>query len=159
MRLIQGLEGDLALVIEVAFWVVPEHRLILAGAQSAAHKLTRQGLRSVCVLQNDGFVWFQSCQSQGSPVVLPSSVTEKCMALYLLGRAVRCVLYMAGGGKVHVFVSYEYQGSDRDSEALGLVDRLLAALREARGLAFCTSRREVDRKFMRPAMDHPVVCR
>ena len=62
------------------------------------------------------------------PLSLPSFITPQFQEFFRLGRVLRTTLPTSGGGVVHLFVVYGYQGAEEDAEKLRLIDRLLQAV-------------------------------
>ena len=55
---------------------------------------------------------------RGAPLALPTFVTSQFKSFFDCGRAVRCLLPLASGRFLHLFVLYGYQGADSDAEQL-----------------------------------------
>ena len=73
---------------------------------------------------------------RGPPLALPTSATAQFKSFFDCGRAVRCLLPLASGRFLHLFVLYGYQGADTGAEQLALTDQLFdAALGELRAVA------------------------
>ena len=64
---------------------------------------------------------------RGAPLVLPTFATAQFKSFFDCGRAVRCLLPLASGRFLHLFVLYGYQGADSDAEQLSLTDQLFDA--------------------------------
>ena len=74
---------------------------------------------------------------RGAPLALPTFATAQFKSFFDCGRAVRCMLPLASGRFLHLFVLYGYQGADTDGEQLSLTDQLFdAALGELHTVAF-----------------------
>ena len=97
--------GDLALLAGVDFLAVAEHRLIPARVRSEV------GVVSL----------------RGAPLALPTFATAQFKSFFDCGRAVRCLLPLASGRFLHLFVLYGYQGADSDAEQLSLTEQLFDA--------------------------------
>ena len=73
---------------------------------------------------------------RGAPLALPTFVTAQFKSFFDCGRAVRCLLPLASGRFLHLFVLYGYQSADADAEQLALTDHLFdAALCELHAVA------------------------
>ena len=73
---------------------------------------------------------------RGAPLALPAFATAQFKSFFDCGRAVRCMLPLAAGRFLHLFVLYGYQGADADAEQLALTDQLFdAALGELHAVA------------------------
>ena len=71
-----------------------------------------------------------------APLALPTFATAQLKSFFDCGRAVRCLLPLASGRFLHLFVLYGYQGADADAEQLALTEQLFdAALCELRAVA------------------------
>ena len=111
--------GDLAIRTGVDFLAVAEHRLIPARVRSEWSRLKGQGISSI---------WGVGVVSlRGAPLALPSIATAQFKSFFDRGRAVRCLLPVASGRFLHLFVLYGYQGADTDPEQLALTDQLFDA--------------------------------
>ena len=64
---------------------------------------------------------------RGAPLALPTFANAQFQSFYDCGRAVRCLLPLAAGRFMHLFVLYGYQGADTDPEQLALTDQLFDA--------------------------------
>ena len=64
---------------------------------------------------------------RGAPLALPAFVTSQFKSFFDCGRAVRCLLPLASGRFLHLFVFYGLQGADSDAEQLALTDQLFDA--------------------------------
>ena len=64
---------------------------------------------------------------RGALLALPSMVTAQFKSFFDCGRALRCLLPIASGRFLHLFVLYGYQGADTDSEQLSLTNQLFDA--------------------------------
>ena len=64
---------------------------------------------------------------RGAPPALPSFATAQYKSFFDCGRAVRCLLPLAAGRFMHLFVLYDYQGADADAEQLALTEQLFDA--------------------------------
>ena len=74
---------------------------------------------------------------RGAPLALLTFATAQFKFYFDCGRAVRCMLPLASGRFLHLFVLYGYQGADTDAEQLALTDQLFdAALGELYTVAF-----------------------
>ena len=62
----------------------------------------------------------------GAPLALPTFVTAQFKSFFDCGR-VRCLVTLASGRFLHLFVLYCYQGADSDAEQLALTDQLFDA--------------------------------
>ena len=124
--------GDLALEAGVDFLAVAEHRLIPARVRREWSGLRCKGLSSI---------WAPASQFPPMLVML-GLVSLVCVVLPLLcllfataqfksffdcGRAVRCLLPLASGRFMHLFVLYGYQAADADAEQLALTEQLFDA--------------------------------
>ena len=68
---------------------------------------------------------------RGASLALPTFATAQFKSFFDCGRAVRCMLPLASGRIMHLFVLYGYQGADADAEQLALTEQLFdAALSE-----------------------------
>ena len=73
----------------------------------------------------------------GAPLALPTFATAQFKSFFDCGRAVRCMLPLASGRFLHLFVLDGYQGADSDAEQLSLTGQLFdAALAELQTVAF-----------------------
>ena len=61
---------------------------------------------------------------RGAPLALLSFATVQFKSFFDCGRAVRCLLPLAAGRFMHLFVVYGFQGADVDSEQLALTEEL-----------------------------------
>ena len=61
---------------------------------------------------------------RGAPLALPTFATAQFKSFFDCGRAVRCMLPLAAGRFIHLFVLYGYQGPDADTEQLALTEQL-----------------------------------
>ena len=133
--------GDLALDAGVDFLAVAEHRLIPARVRSEWSWLKGKGLSSIWapasqVSSHVGNAGVVVVSLRGAPLALPSFATAQFKSFFDCGRAVRCLLPLASGGFLHLFVLYGYQGADSDTEQLALTDLLFdAALGEFHAVA------------------------
>ena len=64
---------------------------------------------------------------RGAPLTLPSFAAAQKKSFFDCGRAVRCLLPLAAGRYMHLFVLYGYQGADADTEQLALTEQLFDA--------------------------------
>ena len=64
---------------------------------------------------------------RGAPLALPSLATAQFKSFFDCGRALRCLLPIASGRFLHLFVLYGYRGADTDSEQLALTNQLFDA--------------------------------
>ena len=126
--------GDLAIRTGVDFLVVAEHRLIPARVRSEWSRLKGKGISSS--------IWAPASQDsshvgsagvgvislRGAPLALPSFTTAQFKSFFDCGRAVRCMLPLAAGRFLHLFVVYGFQGADADSEQLALTEQLFDAV-------------------------------
>ena len=64
---------------------------------------------------------------RGAPLALPTFATAQFKAFFDCGRAVRCLLPLASGRFLHLFVLYGFQGADSDAEQLSLTEQLFDA--------------------------------
>ena len=64
---------------------------------------------------------------RGAPLDLPTFATAELKSFFDCGRAVRCLLPLAAGRFMHLFVLYGFQGADTDAEQLALTERLFDA--------------------------------
>ena len=64
---------------------------------------------------------------RGAPISLPTFATAQFKVFFDCGRAVRCLLPLASGRFLHLFVLYGYQGADADAEQLALTEQLFDA--------------------------------
>ena len=62
---------------------------------------------------------------RGALLALPTFATAQFKSFFECGRAVRCMLPLAAGRFMHLFVPYGYQGADTDPEQLALTDQLI----------------------------------
>ena len=53
---------------------------------------------------------------RGAPLALPTFATAQFKSFFDSGRAVRCMLPLASGRFLHLFVLYGYQGAGTDAE-------------------------------------------
>ena len=124
--------GDLALRTGVDFLAVAEHRLIPARVRSEWSRLKGRGISSIWdpASQDSSHVGNAGVgviSLRGAPLALPSLVTAQFKYFFDRGRAVRCLLPIASGRFLHLFVLYGYQGADADPEQLSLTDQLFDA--------------------------------
>ena len=124
--------GDLALNADVDFLAVAEHRLIPARVRGEWSRLRGKGIFSVWApasqdsshVGNAGVGVVSLC---GAPLASPSFATAQFKSFFDCGRAVRCMLPLASGRFLHLFVLYGYQGADADAEQLALTEQLFDA--------------------------------
>ena len=64
---------------------------------------------------------------RGAPLALPTFVASQFKSFFDCGRALRCLLPLASGRFLHLFVLYGYQGADSDAEQLALTEQLFDA--------------------------------
>ena len=117
--------GDLALDGGVDFLAVAEHRLIPARVRSEWSRLKGKGLSSIWAPASQesshvGHAGVGVIGLRGAPLALPTFVTAQLKSFFECGRAVRCMLPLAGGRFLHLCVLYGYQGADTDPEHLSL---------------------------------------
>ena len=133
--------GDLALDAGVDFLAVAEHSLIPARVRSEWSRLKVKGLSSIWAPASQasshvGNAGVGVVSLRGAPLALPTFVTSQFKSFFDCGRAVRCLLLLASGWFLHLFVLYGYQGADSDAEQLALTDQLFdAALGELHAVA------------------------
>ena len=133
--------GNLALAAGVDFLAVSEHRLIPARVRSESSRLKVNGLPSIWAPASQassqvGNAGVGVVSLRGAPLALPTFVTSQFKSFFDCGRAVRCLLPLASGRFLHLFVLYGYQGADSDAEQLALTDQLFdAALGELHAVA------------------------
>ena len=65
---------------------------------------------------------------------LPTFATAQFKRFFDCGRAVRCLLPLAAGRFMHLFVLHGYQGADADAEQLALAEQLFDAAQGELGL-------------------------
>ena len=134
--------GDLALSAGVDFLAVAEHRLIPARVRSEWSRLRGKGLSSIGAPASQdsshvGNAGVGVVSLRGAPLALPTFATAQFKSFLDCGRAVRCMLPLASGRFLHLFVLYGYQGADTDAEQLSLTDQSFeAALGELHTVAF-----------------------
>ena len=121
--------GDLALHAGVDFLAVAEHRLIPARVRSEWSRLWGRGLSSIWAPASQdsshvGNAGVGVVSLRGAPLALPSFATAQFKSFFDCGRAVRCLLPLASGRFLHLFVLYGYQGAATDAEQLALTDHL-----------------------------------
>ena len=126
------LMGILHLTAGVDFLAVAEHRLIPARVRSEWSRLKGKGLPSIWVPASQvsshvGNAGVGVVSLRGAPLALPTFVTAQFKSFFDCGRAVRCLLPLASGRFLHLFVLYGYQGADSDAEQLALTDQLFDA--------------------------------
>ena len=124
--------GDLALCTRVDFLAVAEHRLIPARVRSEWSRLKGKGISSIWAPASKdsshvGHAGVGVISLRGAPLALPSMVTAQFKSFFDCGRALRCLLPIASGRFMHLFVLYGYQGADTDPEQLALTDQLFDA--------------------------------
>ena len=124
--------GDLALHAGVDFLAVAEHRLIPARVRSEWSRLKGRGLSSIWAPASQdsshvGNAGVGVVSLRGAPLALPTFATAQFKSFFDCGRAVRCLLSLASGRFLHLFVLYGYQGADTDAEQLALTDQLYDA--------------------------------
>ena len=61
-------------------------------------------------------------------ISMTSFATSQFRSFFDCGRAVRCMLPLASGRFMHLFVVYGFQGADADSEQLALTEQLFDAV-------------------------------
>ena len=66
---------------------------------------------------------------RGAPLALPTLATAQFKSFFDCGRALRCLLPLAAGRFIHLFVLYGYQGADADTEQLVETEQLLLDMR------------------------------
>ena len=124
--------GDIALDAGVDFLAIAEHRLIPARVRSEWARLRAKGASSI---------WSPACQDsshvgnagvgvvslRGAPLALPTFATAQFKSFFDCGRAARCLLPLASGRFMHLFVLYGFQSADTDAEQLVLTERLFDA--------------------------------
>ena len=64
---------------------------------------------------------------RGAPLALPTFATAQFRSVFDCGRAVRCLLPLASGRFLHLFVLCGYLGAYRDDEQLALTEQLFDA--------------------------------
>ena len=121
--------GDLALGAGVDFLAVAEHRLIPARVRSEWSRLRGKGLSSIWAPASQetshvGNAGVGVVSLRGAPLALLSFATVQFKSFFDCGRAVRCLLPLAAGRFMHLFVVYGFQGADVDSEQLALTEEL-----------------------------------
>ena len=135
---------DFALDVGVDFLAVAEHRLIPARVRSEWSRLRGKGLSSIWAPASQeashiGHAGVGVVSLRGAPLSLPSFATAQFQRFFDCGRAVWCVLPLASGRFMHLFVLYGYQGVDADAEQLALTDQLMDA---ALGELACVAREQ-----------------
>ena len=121
--------GDLALDAGVDFLAVAEHRLIPARGRSEWSRLRSKGLSSMWAPASQdsshvGNAGVGVVSLRGAPLALLTFATAEFKSFFDCGRAVRCMLPLAAGRFMHLFVLYGYQGADADAEQLALIEQL-----------------------------------
>ena len=121
--------GDLALRTGVDFLAVAEHGLILAMFRGEWSRLKGKSISSIWAPASQdsshvGNAGVGVISLRGAPLALPSMVTAQFKSFFDCGRALRCVLPIASGRFLHLFVLYGYQGADTDSGQLSLTNQL-----------------------------------
>ena len=124
--------GDLALDAGVDFLAVAEHRLIPARVRSEWSRLRGKGLSSIWAPASQEYSHVGNAgvgvvSLRGAPLALPTFLTAQFKSFFDCGRAVRCLLPLASGRFLHLFVLYGYQGADSDAEQLSLTEQLFDA--------------------------------
>ena len=124
--------GDLALNAGVDFLAVAEHRLIPARVRGEWSRLRGKGISSVWAPASQdsshvGNAGVGVVSLRGAPLALPTFATAQFKSFFDCGRAVRCLLPLASGRFLNLFVLHGYQGADADAEQLALTDHLLDA--------------------------------
>ena len=125
----------------VDFLAVAEHRLVPARVRSEWSRLKVKGLPSIWALASQasshvGNAGVGVVSLRGAPLALPTFVTSQFKSFFDCGRAVRCLIPLASGRFLHLFVLYGYQGADSDAEQLALTHQLFdAALGELHAVA------------------------
>ena len=124
--------GDLALDAGVDFLAVAEHWLIPARVRSEWSRLKGKGISSIWAPASQdsshvGSAGVGVVSLRGAPLALPSFATAQFKSFFDCGRALRCLLPIASGRFLHLFVLYGYQGADTDSEQLALTHQLYDA--------------------------------
>ena len=133
--------GDLALSAGVDFLAVAEHRLIPARVRGEWSRLRGKGISSIYAPASQdsshvGNAGVGVVSLRGAPLALPTFATAQFKSFFDCRRAVRCLLPLASGRFLHLFVLYGYQGADSDAEQLALTDHLFdAALCELHAVA------------------------
>ena len=125
--------GDIALDAGVDFLAIAEHRLIPARVRSEWSRLRSEGLSSIWARASQdsshvGNAGVGVVSLRGAPLALPSFATVQFKSFFDCGRAVRCLLPLADGRFMHLFVVYGFQGADVDSEQLALTEQLFDAV-------------------------------
>ena len=120
--------GDLALHARVDFLAVAEHRLIPARVRTEWSWLRCKGLSSIWAPASQdsshvGNAGVGVVSLRGAPLALPTFAAAQFQSFFDCGRAVRCMLPLASGWFLHLFVLYGYQGADSDAEQLSLTDQ------------------------------------
>ena len=124
--------GDIALDAGVDFLAVAEHRLIPARVRSKWSRLRGKGFSSIWAPASQdsshvGYAGVGVVDLRGAPLALPTFATAQFKSFFDCGRAVRCMLPLASGRFMHLFVLYGYQGADADAEQLALTEQLFDA--------------------------------
>ena len=124
--------GDLAIRTGVDFLAVAEHRLIPARVRSEWSRLKGKGISSIWAPASQdsshvGSAGVGVVSLRGAPLALPSFASAQFKSFFDCGRALRCLLPIASGRFLHLFVLYGYQGADTGSEQLALTDQLFDA--------------------------------
>ena len=124
--------GDLALDAGVDFLAVAEHGLIPARVRGEWSRLRGKGFSSIWAPASQesshvGNAGVGVIGLRGAPLALPTFVTAQFKSFFDCGRAVRCLLPLAGGRFLHLCVLYGYQGADTDPEQLALTEQLFDA--------------------------------
>ena len=101
--------GDLALGAGVDFIAVAEHRLIPARVRSEWSRLRGKGLSSIWAPASQdcshvGNAKIGVVSLRGAPLALPTFATAQFKSFFECGRAVRCMLPLAAGRFIHMFV-------------------------------------------------------
>ena len=124
--------GDLALGAGVDFLAVAEHRLIPARVRSEWSRLRGKGLSSIWAPASQdsshvGNAGVGVVSLRGAPLALPTFATAQFKSFFDCGRAVRCMLRLASGRFMHLFVLYGNQGADAAADQLALTEQLFDA--------------------------------
>ena len=133
--------GDLTLDAGLDILAVTEHRLIPARVRSEWARLRAKGVASIWAPASQdashvGNAGVGVVSLRGAPLALPTLVTSQFKSFFDCGRALRCLLPLASGRFLHLFVLYGYQGADSDAEQLALTDQSFdAALGELHAVA------------------------
>ena len=124
--------GDIALDAEVDFLAIAEHRLMPARVRSEWSRLRSKGLSSIGAPASQDSSHVSNAgvgvvSLRGAPLALPTFGTAQFKSFFDCGRAVGCLLPLAAGRFMHLFVLCGYQGADADAKQLALTERFFDA--------------------------------